>query len=29
VRVSLGLEDVDDLIADFTRALGRGDGRAR
>jgi cystathionine beta-lyase/cystathionine gamma-synthase len=29
VRVSLGLENVDDLIADFTRALGRGDGRAR
>jgi cystathionine beta-lyase/cystathionine gamma-synthase len=29
VRVSLGLEDVDDLIADFTRALSRGDGRAR
>jgi cystathionine beta-lyase/cystathionine gamma-synthase len=29
VRVSLGLEDVDDLIADFTRALSRGDGRSR
>jgi cystathionine beta-lyase/cystathionine gamma-synthase len=28
VRVSLGIEDVDDIIADFTRALKRGDGRA-
>jgi cystathionine beta-lyase/cystathionine gamma-synthase len=29
VRVSLGLEDADDLIADFNRALSRGDGRGR
>jgi cystathionine beta-lyase/cystathionine gamma-synthase len=29
VRVSLGLEDVDDLIADFTRALGRAGSRTR
>jgi cystathionine beta-lyase/cystathionine gamma-synthase len=28
IRVSLGIEDVDDIIADFTRALKRGDGRA-
>jgi cystathionine beta-lyase/cystathionine gamma-synthase len=28
VRVSLGIEDVDDIIADFTRALRRGGTRA-
>ena len=28
VRVSLGLEDVEDLIADFTRALKRGGSRS-
>jgi len=28
VRVSLGIEDVDDIIADFTRALKRGSSRA-
>jgi cystathionine beta-lyase/cystathionine gamma-synthase len=27
VRVSLGIEDVDDIIADFTRALKRGGDR--
>jgi cystathionine beta-lyase/cystathionine gamma-synthase len=28
VRVSLGLEDVEDIIADFTRALKRGGSRS-
>ncbi len=28
IRVSLGIEDVDDIIADFTRALTRGSSRA-